>query len=751
MQEQQCLAAARRHSLWLVLLLALVTWLAAGCGGSSSLTPVISAQPTDASVPAGSAATLSVSASGADVSYVWQQSSDAGSTWTDIVGATLASYTTPATSPADNGKRYRVTVTASGISVTSSAVQLTVTLAVVAPTLGVQAVAQTVIAPNAASFSVTASGTAPNYQWQRSTDSGTTWTDIVAATAATYDTGPTSAGMNGEQYRVVLSNSAGSATSVAALLTVSAAPTVAAISTQPTNQSVVAGNAAAFSVVATGVPTPALQWQRSTDGGTTWTNIAAAITASYSTGPTALSQDGERYRAVANNGSGSATSNAALLNVTPAPQAPAITTQPLDQSVTAPATASFTAVTSGVPTPTWQWQLSGDGGNTWANINGATATNYTTPATSVADSGKRYRVVASNASGSAASQGAVLTVAAAPVASTQRNKVAAAYRHTCAVKADASVVCWGYNSSGQIGSGNYNDYYSPNPVTLPEASVAVAAGGSSSGSSCALTVTGKLWCWGGAAANANVPTAITGYTGVRWVSVGGAHTCFISSGGGVFCWGNNSAGQLGDGTTTGSSTPVQVLGAGGIPLSGAVALAAGAMHTCAIMSNGSVMCWGNNIAGQIAQLVSGLSGVTALAAGDMAPCALLGNGTVTCWSFDGVGSTPPVAVAGLANVATLASGTQHRCAAAVDGSVRCWGTGLMGNGNVSETQPTPTLVSGLTGVGMLAAGFQHTCALRSNGSLTCWGSGSNGQLGQGDNIPRTTPTDVPVGAVFALP
>ena len=104
----------------------------------------------------------------------------------------------------------------------------------------------------------------------------------------------------------------------------------------------------------------------------------------------------------------------------------------------------------------------------------------------------------------------------------------------------------------------------------------------------------------------------------------------------------------------------------------------------------------------------------------------------------------------MGDVATMTVGSQHQCAAGTDGSVRCWGTGLMGNGNVSETQPNPVVVSGLSGVGALAAGSQHTCALRSNGSLACWGSSQFGQLGQGDTFPRTTPTDVP-GTVFALP
>ena len=383
------------------------------CSDSPSPLPTISVQPADTSAVAGTAAMLSVTASGPDLGYRWQRSNDGGTTWADIASATTAQYTLPATTLADHGARFRVVVTASGISLTSSAVQLTVTAAVVAPGLGVQPAAQSVTAPAAAVFSVTVTGTAPAYQWQRSTDNGATWSDIAGATGTSHDVGATDPSMNGLQYRVRVSNSAGSVTSAAATLSVQAAPVAAAFTTQPANQTVVAGSAAAFTVAATGTPAPTLQWQRSTDGGSTWVNIATATAATYNTGATTVGQTGERYRAVATNSSGSVNSIAATLTVNPAAQAPAITTQPTAQTVTAPATATFSAAGTGVPTPTWQWQLSTDGGSTFANITGATSAGYTTPATTVADSGRRYRAIASNASGSATTGAATLTVNAA--------------------------------------------------------------------------------------------------------------------------------------------------------------------------------------------------------------------------------------------------------------------------------------------------------------------------------------------------
>lgn len=402
--------AARRGWQWLCLLWVAAALALAGCSDSPPPAPQISVQPSDTAAAVGQAATFSVTASGPDIAYQWQVSSDAGSTWADLPGATSASYTTDVLSLADSGRRYRVVVAAAGVELTSSAVTLTVTPAVVAPAITVQPPAVTVVAPANAVFSVTATGTTLAYQWQRSTDAGATWADIAGATAATHDAGPTTTAMDGQRYRVVVGNSAGSVTSAVALLTVEAAPIAPAFTSQPTDQSVAAGASAAFSVMATGTPAPTLQWQRSTDGGSTWSDIAGAIDPTFNTGATTLAQDGHRYRATASNASGTATSTAARLTVTASTQAPAITQQPLAQTVTAPASATFTAAASGVPSPTWQWMVSTDGGASFANIAGATAASYTTPATSTADSGKRYRAVATNSAGTAATDAVTLTV-----------------------------------------------------------------------------------------------------------------------------------------------------------------------------------------------------------------------------------------------------------------------------------------------------------------------------------------------------
>ena len=445
---------------WRLIVAWLVLSLLAACGGGGSPTaPTIDVQPVDTSAVAGTPAALSVRASGSGITYQWQSSSDGGQSWAAIAGATSADYTTPATSTADDGRRFRVIVSGAGISVTSSAVTLTVTAAVVAPAIAVQPTAQTTNAPDPASFSVTASGTAPSYQWQLSTDGGTTWADIAGATAASYGTGATGVAMSGQQYRVTVSNAGGSATSVAAALTVNPPSAAPAFTAQPADRSGIAGSAAVFTVTASGTPAPALQWQRSIDGGVTWSDIAAATSADYNTGPVTALQNGERYRAVALNNSGSATSNAATLTVA-VPAAPSFTAQPSNVTIVAGQGAQFSVAVTGTPTPTLQWQLSTDGGASWGNVNGATGDVLSLPAgVPLSDNGRQFRAVATNSSGSATSNAAVLTVNPSFVPSFQFNLFAFN-------SGPASFLLYGgsvKDSAGTIACSGYTGYADPCP------------------------------------------------------------------------------------------------------------------------------------------------------------------------------------------------------------------------------------------------------------------------------------------------
>ena len=263
----------------------------------------------------------------------------------------------------------------------------------IAPGFSSQPANQSVAAGQTAAFSAMATGTAPlAYQWQKNS------ANISGATSASYTTPATVSGDNGAAFRVVVTNSAGSATSNAATLTVTAAPVRPSITTQPANQTTSAGQTATFSVVAAGTAPLTYQWEKN------GANISGATSASYTT-PAAVSGDnGATFRVVITNSAGNLTSNSATLTVTTTPVGPSITTQPANQTVTAGQTATFSVVAAGTAPLTYQWQKNA------ANISGATSASYTTPATVSGDSGATFRAIVTNAVTNVTSASATLTV-----------------------------------------------------------------------------------------------------------------------------------------------------------------------------------------------------------------------------------------------------------------------------------------------------------------------------------------------------
>jgi alpha-tubulin suppressor-like RCC1 family protein len=251
-------------------------------------------------------------------------------------------------------------------------------------------------------------------------------------------------------------------------------------------------------------------------------------------------------------------------------------------------------------------------------------------------------------------------------------------------------------------------------------------------------------------------------TTVNGIAAGYSHTCALTSAGGVECWGDNSHGQLGDGTIADSHFPVAALGLA----SGVQAIAAGEALTCALTNVGGVMCWGENDFGELGDgtttrrltpvAVSGLAGgVRAIAAGEALGCALTSAGGVECWGHNrygelGDGTTTdhhaPVAVSGLtSDVTAIAVGYLHGCALTSEGAVKCWGYnryGQLGDGTRINRR-TPVDVSGLSsGVTAITAGGGHSCALTNAGGVKCWGSNYFGELGDGTTTRHPTPVDV---------
>jgi hypothetical protein len=261
--------------------------------------PVIDVQPQGQTVTEGQTATFSVTAHGAaPLAYQWRRGG------VEIAGATAASFTTPATVQADSGAQFTVVVSSAAGTVTSAAATLTVNPGSMgtAPTITTQPASQTVNAGQTATFTVVATGSpAPTYQWRRN------GANVAGATSASYTTPATVAGDSGAVFTVAVSNAAGAVTSNGATLTVRTAP---AITTQPANRTVTAGQTATFTVVATGSPAPTYQWQRN------GSNVSGATSASYTTPATTTADSGATFRVVVSNAAGSVTSSAATLTVT---------------------------------------------------------------------------------------------------------------------------------------------------------------------------------------------------------------------------------------------------------------------------------------------------------------------------------------------------------------------------------------------------------------------------------------------------
>jgi alpha-tubulin suppressor-like RCC1 family protein len=347
-------------------------------------------------------------------------------------------------------------------------------------------------------------------------------------------------------------------------------------------------------------------------------------------------------------------------------------------------------------------------------------------------------------------------------------QVSAGGNHTCAYFGRSEVNpyrCWGSNTDGQLGNGSTVTSVYPNMIKdmLAFSPPPVKKIASGYGYTCALTPAGAVKCWGqniegqlgnGTNIDSNQPVQVTGLeSGVISLAVGDYHVCALTAEGGVKCWGDNHLGQLGNGSNADQNTPVDVVGIS----SGAAAISAGWSHTCALMTGGTVKCWGANGSGELGNGssqdsnvpvdVSGLDGMVEVVAGGAQTCALTSVGGVKCWGSRIYSvSYYPEDVAGLASgITDLSLGNMHACALSAQGGVKCWGRndhGQVGDGTATLRE-TPVDVVGLTsGVSSISAGAISTCAITVTG-VQCWGNNSNGQLGDGSTETRLTPVSVP--------
>lgn len=268
----------------------------------------------------------------------------------------------------------------------------------------------------------------------------------------------------------------------------------------------------------------------------------------------------------------------------------------------------------------------------------------------------------------------------------------------------------------------------------------------------------------------NSPTSVT--SGLNQISVSPTHSCALYTTGAVKCWGNNDRGQLGNGATTNSSIPVNVVG-----LSSKVTqIATAYAHTCALINDGSVKCWGSNNSYQLGDGTTNnsLTPVTVVGLTSKAiqivtndesngnygwGCALLDTSIIQCWGGmpDGLGdgvnssSATPITVLGSAGAKKIAIGSDHACFITSSNGVKCWGGGVggkLGNG-LSIASQTPVDVTGLSsGVADISVGSSgwdndgFSCAVLKAGTVKCWGNNGYGQLGDGTMNSSAVPVDV---------
>lgn len=364
------------------------------------------------------------------------------------------------------------------------------------------------------------------------------------------------------------------------------------------------------------------------------------------------------------------------------------------------------------------------------------------------------------------------------------------YYHTCAIASDKNAYCWGRNTNGQLGNSSTTQSNLPVAVNTTGALSgktikSISTGGSTT---CAIASDDKVYCWGsnsngqlgiGSTTQSTVPVAVD-TTGVlngktmTSVSVGWLFTCALSSENLTYCWGSNSAGQLGDNSTTQRTVPVAVNTSGALSGKLIASISSGDEYTCAISQENRVYCWGLNDNGQlgigsttssIIPVEANTSGVlsgkslTMVATGWRHTCAVDSSNLLYCWGGNNLGQlgTDSTTLSNLPllidtdgiEVGSVYANAYDSCALDINGAAYCWGsgsTGQLGDGSARlSNQPViadpENILEGKT-IKLTTEGENHTCVVASDDKIYCWGYNADGQLGNGSTINSFTPVAV---------
>ncbi len=372
--------------------------------------------------------------------------------------------------------------------------------------------------------------------------------------------------------------------------------------------------------------------------------------------------------------------------------------------------------------------------------------------------------------------------------------VAAGENHSCALKNDNTVWCWGNNDYGQLGAGE--DVVLAGNVgsrTAVQASGLTNVSQIDTGANhtCAVRNDGTVWCWGynesgqlgnNATENSAVPVQVQNITTAVQVGCGDYHTCAALNDGNetsLKCWGMGGSGQLGNNQSSNLSYPVSVLNSSGNDLTGdaneTMQVEGGFRSTCALVEF-TPYCWGSDSYGQLgngspasdtnyAVPVNLITGAHQIAVGANHACALSVGSKVECWGLGSSGqlgngspsnASDPVTVSGISNPGDagltgmqVTAGGSFSCVVLNDDTVRCWGNGAdyqLGDGS-TDSRSTPVVVTDLDDVNYISAGYDHVLANQSTGDVYCWGDNDNYKCGfEADSsvpvfikFPLTTP------------
>ena len=343
-------------------------------------------------------------------------------------------------------------------------------------------------------------------------------------------------------------------------------------------------------------------------------------------------------------------------------------------------------------------------------------------------------------------------------------RIAAGDKHTCAISLNNTIWCWGDNTFSQLGSSTFSADFSRVPIqtsSLPGSRIAkrIVAG---TNHTCVLATDGTVWCWGDngygsigvTGANQPEPVQVTLGATATMIAAGGFTTCAVLLDNSLQCWGRNHRGQIGNGTsgTTPVTTPVYT---SFVPASFTVAhLEIGSTHSCAISTLGVAWCWGEFTDGRLGTTqesnavtptaTASLGGTASeVASGGAHTCALLTVGSISCFGSNDMGqlgqalmtasSSTPTVVTFTSTATHVSAGKQFTCALLITAVVHCFGdnaSGQLGSGSIGSARETPGAVTGLTGTVVdVVAGTSHACAVMSTGEVRCWGLNDQGQLG----------------------